>query len=423
MLNKSMWLNKLRAHVSRGLMTAGVLLSVGAHAAESDPLVVVKAALAAVNSANGAPKVEDFLSSLPVDWRSNFTFVYGSASLQAASRTFPRAIAFAQDGQAVLTFNGHPDQFGYDQIELAIVRPNDWRLEYRDVTFCPEGTRAPCQAVLSDANPEKCAACHGRGPHYLWQPYKSWPGVYGSANDILTDGGAQEATDLLAFRGSIGENPRYRKLLFPAAPSNAFPYRMNAEAGFFLDRRSNTHLTMAMQRQHARILAGKIAVATTNMPGERTALIRRLAACPGFEGAGASAEIRSLATAIGLPFDDHWRLGLDAASSSDEGVLTYGDGVMRLPGALLAFLLPRLPEYASLLRGKGFGYADIFIYAPDLDVPTPRANALVASLDRMGLMFPSLGSFNALNAYVSDDRVPAGRKLQRAAVCAVPPRG
>ena len=408
-------LKKIWHHVTPTLALSILLCNGASKAAAADPLFDLQATVATINSKFERPTVEQFLDAAPPAWRENFTFVYQSKSLQEASRLFPRALAFSTDGSVIVAFNGDSSQFGYDRVELAIVRPENHALEFRDVAFCKSQVQGPCRAVLSAANPEQCQACHSNGPHYIWQPYHTWDGVYGSKNDILSEGENNEAGDFAQFKPEWRRNSRYQKLVVPVQETASYPYRLNPETGLYIDHRANAHLTMAILKQQARTLAQKILLATVTKPDERTQLIRYLAACPGYrQESVAYPAIRALAAQIGLPFEDHWSLRLGDLDLTAAEVLQFTDGFMRLPGAILGFLLPEIPEYAALLEDKSIGYSAIIGADSSTEAVTERTKNIFASLDRIGPSYPELGYYNYLAQYV-----PLDKRVDKGALCAI----
>lgn len=397
--------------ISGILLALHLFSSATARGAASDPLRVIEDALSRSQSSLQAAKVEDFLAELPDDWRSNYTFVYRSQSRQGASPAFPRALAFASDGTAIVTFNGEKEQHGYNTVELALVRPDSQGIELRDISFCAEPSAPGCRAALSEPNPPLCLACHGQSPHYIWAPYKSWPGVYGSVDDTLIKGKDGELKNFQEFSAkSLKIHPRYRQLLSHSDGSE--PYRINPEVGMFMEHRANTHLTMVLLRQHARLLANKLLAATAEKPAQRVALIRLLMDCPD-NLRRSNQELQTLARDIGTPLEDAWHLHPPGASTSI-AVLYYSDGLMRLPGGVLSFLLPQLKEYSEFISLQAHSFQAIF----DIDSgQNLRRQTISAGLDRIGLAIPTLGAFNAALNYFPADL--AQKALIKAQICAV----
>lgn len=390
----------------------GMIGSASAQTTAAGPIQQIQDIVVRLNSRSDKPRVEDFLHELPPAWRQNFTFVYQSNSIQDASREFPRAIAFAIDGSIVLTFNGHTSQFGYERVEMAIANAAANQVEFRDVTLCDNAKDSDCKAILSEANPKQCAVCHGsKSPHYIWQRYNVWSGVYGSADDVLPSGEKQEDQDYRAFHTRIPSLSRYKELLFSTSQpeGESSPYRSTSQAGLYLDRRPNTYLTMVLMRQQARFLAKQIVLRTASKPHARTALIRTLAACGKYTDAAlASAEASGIANEIGLPFDDHWTFSFNPPAEKFP-VFEYNDGLMRLPGLLLSYLLPQIPEYSDLLEGKQFRLADLE-KANNLEVFSERTRIMLKTLDALGPVYPNIGGFNALKYYaptIDNDRLCA----------------
>ncbi len=140
---------------------------------------------------NESPRsVEEFLTALKTkqpDLFTRFTLMRESRSLQSASPLNPRAIVFGLDAKFVISFNGSPDQLGYQQIEMIQFvdhAPDGARFQMREISFDPSGSDV---GKLSEINPAKCARCHGADPKPIWEEYDNWPGTYGEEDDALID--------------------------------------------------------------------------------------------------------------------------------------------------------------------------------------------------------------------------------------------
>jgi hypothetical protein len=384
-------------------------------AAESDPLDQVNSIVDQLNATKEKPLVEHFLAATPLDWRSNATFMYNSQSLQQASRKFPRAIAFSSNGELIMTFNGHEKQRGYHSVEFAVVRPKELRLEFREIQFC-DSAKGPCKAKLSEANPPKCQGCHGENTHYIWEPYHTWAGAYGSENDILNVNDGSELRDFVAFKASMPEHKRYGLLEVSTSQPRAHPYREEPEGGLKLHHRANAQLTFVVIKQHARLLAAKIYDALKQSPTATTHLIQTLAGCTFSQMTMAYPEIKIAAEKVGLSFDKHWALVIDGTTFIDAQVLEYNDGLMQLPGLILGFLLPKIPAYHDILQGKSMTYLDMYSVERyvDSEVPTPKVKSLLTSLDALGPVYSRLGFFNFLAHADTPDK-----KIDRQALCAI----
>jgi hypothetical protein len=65
----------------------------------------------------GVRTIEETLALLPTDLRANYTLVFASRSLQAATFSAPRAILYGVDGRFIVSFNGDANERGYDVLE------------------------------------------------------------------------------------------------------------------------------------------------------------------------------------------------------------------------------------------------------------------------------------------------------------------
>lgn len=159
--------------------------------------------------------VEDVIASLPSVMRSNHVLVYSSRSLQEASPANPRAILFGSDASFMLSFNGAPNQRGYQAIEALQFRNKTATFELHEMTFTGSGVQ------FSGANPIHCMGCHGRNPRPNWDGYFLWPGVYGSEDDhvyrtnpkfkFLKD--QTEEVWFKKFTATKNHHPRYKHLI------------------------------------------------------------------------------------------------------------------------------------------------------------------------------------------------------------------
>jgi|GEM_PF-2806690 len=128
---------------------------------------------------------------------SQHTVAYDSKSLHGSSFENPRALVFGGDAKTVLSFNGHPDQAGYERIEMMCFNDESNTFDFRDVAFPAEAkndsmlkdipeSKRKLPFVISgrhgDGN-RKCTACHGSPARPNWHPYNLWPGICGTDAD------------------------------------------------------------------------------------------------------------------------------------------------------------------------------------------------------------------------------------------------
>lgn len=152
--------------------------------------------------------VEGMVQLLPVSMRSHYVLVFASRSLQAAGFENPRAILYGSDAKFIVTFNGHPQQRGFESVEVAEFKPETQSFELREIRF-PAGQGAPVE--YSQADPPQCLSCHGSPVRTLWDSAPLWPGAYGER--YLQPLSAPEKTGIARFLEQQPNNPRYRLLL------------------------------------------------------------------------------------------------------------------------------------------------------------------------------------------------------------------
>ena len=120
-----------------------------------------------------------------------YVLMYESRSLQKASPENPRVLSLAGSKEMVFSFNGHPDQSGFSQLEIMQFRSDTDTFEFREISFSASGGKP----ILSEANPAKCMNCHQadwraqpeqNDPRPNWEPYNTWPGAIGSLDGELS---------------------------------------------------------------------------------------------------------------------------------------------------------------------------------------------------------------------------------------------
>lgn len=117
------------------------------------------------------------------DFFDNYILGYRSRSLQKSTPMYPRAIIFNKNADLVMSFNGHKEHKGFNNLEMMRFNHDGKAFEFYEMSF------SGGKAQLSEVNPKKCLACHqsmARGnvdPRPNWEPYNNWPGFYGSLDD------------------------------------------------------------------------------------------------------------------------------------------------------------------------------------------------------------------------------------------------
>lgn len=177
--------------------------------------------------------VEAVIERLPVSYKSSFTLMRDSRSVQQSSLEFPRAILFGKSGKLIITFNGHPEHRGYDRLEMIEYNPLSDAYEFHFVQFAEVVT-------FSDTNPKKCIACHTPARLPIWSPDPTWLGAFGEFHDRLTDSEIE-----FLKSGKLQSHPRY-KSLFETADSPVFPFAENDTADILY--RPNHRLTKILER-------------------------------------------------------------------------------------------------------------------------------------------------------------------------------
>lgn len=102
---------------------------------------------------------EEFLQRLPKVYRSHFHAVKQSTSLQSSTDKEPRILLYGKTARLIMSFNGNPDDTGYNDIEVSWFNPQTLNFEY--YSYHPEWG-VPL-AKRPQANPSECAACHNNG--------------------------------------------------------------------------------------------------------------------------------------------------------------------------------------------------------------------------------------------------------------------
>ena len=150
--------------------------------------------------------VEQLLPYLPDSYLNHYTLLFHSRSLQSASFANPRALIYGSNGKLIMSFNGSPEQSGFDALELFEFNDLSKTFQLEEIQF--PGGGAP--AHFSEKNPEKCLRCHGENPHPLWDAPPSWPGSYGERYHEKLSAG--ESQGLYAYLRGQADHPRYRYL-------------------------------------------------------------------------------------------------------------------------------------------------------------------------------------------------------------------
>lgn len=173
--------------------------------------------------------VEEFLIHLPEKYKERYSLQKQGRGLQDASLKYPRAIIFGKTAKTIMTFNGHPSQKKFNEIEIMTYDDLLKKYEFRVVSF------QNSKATLSEKNPSVCMKCH-LDARPLWDDYPNWKGMYGEENDRMTD---EELANLRSEE--YKSNPRYAALPVHARlttpPLDRLRPRFNAIMGIYMKYR------------------------------------------------------------------------------------------------------------------------------------------------------------------------------------------
>jgi hypothetical protein len=183
-------------------MCLGLLIAADTRAAD-----FTMDALAELVRSGNVATVEQALAVLPAELRASYVLVYASRSLQGAAPAAPRAILYGADGRFIVSFNGEADERGYEVLETMQFDERSNSFHFREVSFLTAGGGAK----VSEDNPPRCAACHGRPARPIWDTFPTWPGIYGERYRAGLS--KPEAVGMRAFLARQAQHPRYRYLI------------------------------------------------------------------------------------------------------------------------------------------------------------------------------------------------------------------
>jgi hypothetical protein len=155
--------------------------------------------------------VEQFIAALPEKIRKNYVIIYDSRSLQSASFQKPRVIIRSPLSDVMLTFTdpqGSTNKHD-SNVELMYWDQKEKAFKLQEITFGKQGYN------LSEVNPQACLKCHGDDPRPNWEPYSTWPGVYGGDAEFRFGGelvkGERKYLD--KFVSKAPQHPLYKHLI------------------------------------------------------------------------------------------------------------------------------------------------------------------------------------------------------------------
>ncbi|MBL7544957.1 MAG: hypothetical protein JNL11_14155 [Bdellovibrionaceae bacterium] len=235
------------------------------------------------------------LRMLPQSYRSNYTLMHTSGSIQPGTFLNPRAILFGETGSLIITFNGDKSQYGYNALEIASYDENKKRISFRKIIFREDSdtnldwTKEAVakherldeniedaveyfdqRILISKPNQMVCMGCHStktfsiaeekskrpedRLARYNWAAYDTWPGNYGKTEDVLIDD-----SEFQKFLENRKTNDRYQALYRPPL-DDFFPYSdvQQSSEEIDLNKNPNSRLTMLVALRYAQQLANVI---------------------------------------------------------------------------------------------------------------------------------------------------------------------
>jgi hypothetical protein len=155
--------------------------------------------------------IEQFIASLPETIRKNYVIIYESKSLQSASFQKPRVIIRSPLSEVMLTFTDpQGSQNKHDSnIEMMYWDSKEKAFKLQEITFNNNSYS------LSEVNPQACIKCHGDDPKPNWEPYSTWPGVYGGDAEFRFGGELVkgERKNLDEFVAKAPQHPLYKHLI------------------------------------------------------------------------------------------------------------------------------------------------------------------------------------------------------------------
>src|SRR5262249_6867826 len=151
--------------------------------------------------------VEELLPLLSPALRSRYVLIFDSRSVQEASRADPRVLLVGYEGRFIVSFNGDPQQRGFDAIETMEFDNASSSFIFREIRFPGRDAATDAEVEFSQANPARCAACHGSPAHPIWDTFPLWPGVYGER--YQKELSRAESDGLADFARAQRTHPRY----------------------------------------------------------------------------------------------------------------------------------------------------------------------------------------------------------------------
>jgi mono/diheme cytochrome c family protein len=359
-----------------------------------------------------ARTVEDVLPLLPPELRDNYALAFSSRSLQDATPSAPRAILYGSDARLIITFNGDAGRRGYDALETMQFDERSNSFHFRELSFPSTGEGVK----VSEDNPARCAACHGRPARPIWDSPPSWPGIYGERYRAGLS--KAESVGMRAFLARQPSDPRYRHLIGARRFGERATYVATAHAlynGETFDP-PNVRLSRLLATMNVRSLVSELSNAPAFAP-HRYVL---LAAAGGNCGSVTSFFPASLQAALTQAMAVHERFSVAAVSgqeaakrmrraSSSDG---YRAGVAAGDPTALRFIAE---ELVGLPRQRW----SLALEANTVDLASPDGALSLEQLffEKLAASEPELRdlrsfrSFTASDAYCGELRLRSQREL------------
>ncbi len=165
--------------------------------------------------------LRDLKKQQPIFFK-NYVLMYKSRSLQTSSFLYPRVLLSSTHSTTVITYNGHPEDHGYEKLEVMRFDVESLKFKFNEISF-QDG-----KISLSHDNPQKCMNCHQNSsrrdndPRPNWEPYSIWPGAYSSSSvgaTELSDPMSSKYDPILAKDASL-ENQMYQLFLDTIIPNH-----------------------------------------------------------------------------------------------------------------------------------------------------------------------------------------------------------
>lgn len=152
----------------------------------------------------------------------HYVLMYKSRSLQTSSFMYPRVLLSSENSTTVISYNGNPEDHGYDKLEVMSFDPQSAKFIFNEIGFSNGYLK------LSQNNPKKCMSCHQNSsrttndPRPNWEPYSIWPGAYSSlavgGHDLFNPKSPKH--DPILTRDAKSENEQYQIFLDEIVPSH-----------------------------------------------------------------------------------------------------------------------------------------------------------------------------------------------------------